>query len=469
MLKRPVSACLVGLASSIACGTENLIRPIRTIRVADEAWPYFNWASFDQDKILSYAQYQYTVYWDADKALVVVRRDLQTHQIQALRLPHYTLTIEPKDGHRNAVLGISPADGRLHVSWDHHVNDLRYTRTRKDFLTNPPGTMSEEDFEPAQSLAPGAPQGVTYPRFVNDGNGRLYFVYRSGGSGDGRTVIARYEAKDGKWSVSSGLLFGSEGSYEAWHNSRSRNAYLHDVLFDTKNRLHATWLYREIAGSWASNHDLHYAYSDDFGVTWMNNTGEQIADLSRNDAITIDDPGIVVQKIPVYSWVMNQCAMALDSHNQPHVALYKLPNPYKPEALSHDPSPDVMAQLRFFHYWRTVDGTWHSSGPLPMPAGLKIGRPNLVFDREDTLVLYWASDQGFHGYVAKAVDQWQTWSTYAMGDPNFTCSDASKHDRRLLREKGILSFTGNPNGTQPRKGFAIVDFDLQDFRSSGRP
>lgn len=63
--------------------------------VDESVWPYFKWASFDQDKVGSHGSYQYTIYWGADKVLVVVRRDLPDHPVQALRLPRHTLTIAP--------------------------------------------------------------------------------------------------------------------------------------------------------------------------------------------------------------------------------------------------------------------------------------------------------------------------------------------------------------------------------------
>jgi hypothetical protein len=443
-------------------GGGNTIEPVRSILVDSDTW-HFNWASFDQDKIVSYGNYQYTIYWDADKVLVLVRRDLRNDAVQSIRFEGYTLSIDPNDGHRNTVIGISPGNGQLHLSWDHHNNDLRYTKTKKHFLTNPPEQISENDFEPAQALAPGALQQVTYPRFINDGKGRLYFMYRSGGSGDGRIVIARYDSGDAKWHVSSGILFGPEGKYKPWQNSDSRSAYLHDVLFDKNNRLHVTWIYRETHATWASNHDLHYAYSDDYGITWMNNGGKKIADLSKNDAIVIDDPGIVVQEIPVYAWVMNQCAMGLDSRNQPHVALYRLPDRYKPEKPGHGPPPNVRKRLRFFHYWRDTGGNWHSSGPLHMPEGLTIRRPDIVIDNEDNVIIYWSSNQGFHALVAQACDKWQTWQAFTMTEPDVSSTDVSKHDRRLLTKKGVLSFTADPKGLKDGSGYTILDFDLKDI------
>jgi len=184
MSYRVVLGCLaVQLAvgwAPLARGEESTIKPIRKIIVDDNVWPYFNWASFDQDKVVSYGNYQYTIYWDADKVLVVGRRDLRNQNVQALRLPSHMLTTAPRDGHCNTVVGVSGADGRLHLSWDHHCSDLRYTKSRRNFLTDPPAEMSVEDFEPAQPLAPGAPQKVTYPRFLNDGRGRLFFCVSLG-------------------------------------------------------------------------------------------------------------------------------------------------------------------------------------------------------------------------------------------------------------------------------------------------
>lgn len=447
-----------------SAGEAKIAPPTRTLIVDEDAWPAFNWAAFDQDKVISYGDYQYSAYWDADKVLVVTRRDLRSHEVQALRLEQHHLTINPNDRHRNIVLGISPGDGRLHLSWDHHANDLRYTKTRPGFLTQPPGLMSVTDFEPAQPLAEGAPQRVTYPRFLNDNDGRLIMMYRSGGSGNGRTVVARYDSDKGLWTVSSGFLFGSEGTYVPWDSSQSRNAYLNEVLFDKNNRLHVSWTYRETGKSWASNHDLHYAYSDDYGMTWMNNTGQKIADLSLGDAIVLDDPGIVVQEIPVYSWLMNNCAMVLDAKNQPHLVHYKLDGVFKPHELEHNPPDSIRAKMQFFHYWRNTDGSWHSSGPLRLPDGVTITRPDLVMGPSDEVIITWASNLGFRSLVASASKKWKDWKLVALTGPEFTSNNACKHDRWLLREKGIYSFTADPNGKlEGSSGYAILDFKLEDL------
>ncbi len=440
-----------------------VLEPDEAVIADDSAWAAFNWASFDQDKVVSLNGYQYGVYWDADRLLTVARRDLETGDVDVLRFDEYVLAeglseSQQRNGHRNTVVGMSPGDGRLHLSWDHHNNDLNYTRSREGFLTDPPVEMSAGDFEPQQPLMQDAPQRVTYPRFFNDHEDNLYFFYRSGGSGAGDIAIFEYDDAHGAWSIISDRLFGREGVYPPWNDSESRNAYMHDLLFDNEGRLHITWVYREVAASWASNHDLHYAYSDDQGRTWKNNDGEVIADTREGEQITIDSPGIVVWEIPVFSWLMNQCAMTLDSNNNPHVATYHMEEPYEPEDLQHGPPAEALDRLNYYHYWRDSNGEWHRSEPLPMPTRR---RPMIVAAPDDTIVIYFATNDGFMCHVARAEDNWSEWESFRLTTSEFTATDATKPDRRLLAQENILSFTADPRAEQEGRGFAFLDWNME--------
>lgn len=436
-----------------------------SIIVDEDTWPHFNRASFDQDKLVSFGDFQYGCYWSADETLVCFRRDLRDDTIQKLRLP-YTLTINPKDGHRNTVVGVSPGDGRLHLSWDHHNNDLRYTMSRAGFLTDPPDEIGVDDFEPAQPLTDGAPQKVTYPRFFNDPADHLFFIYRTGSSGSGDSVLSRYDHASGTWHIIATCLFSKEGTYPPWENSTSRNAYLHDVLFDGNGRLHITWVYREVGKSWASNHDLHYAWSDDDGATWANNAGNVIADISAGNPIALDDSGIVVHEIPVYSWLMNQCGMTLDGLNQPHVATFHMKAPFVPDELEHNPPDHVHDRFHPFHYWRDTDGTWRTSGAIEddernVSTWGRQRRPNVVAGPDDDVLVYHATARGYRAHRARRGDGYASWENVWMTGPEFGAADAGKHDRRLLRDRGILSFTAEPARTHDRSVFAILDFNLR--------
>ena len=257
-----------------------------------------------------------------------------------------------------------------------------------------------------------------------------------------------------------GHIFSSRGTYAPWNNSLSRNAYFHDLLFDKNNRFHATWVYREVAETWASNHDLHYAYSDDGGRTWLNNSGEKIADVGASDPIELDDAGIVVRPIPVYSWLMNAGCMALDSHGRPHVMTFKLPEPRQPDQLKHDPPGLIRQDLRFVHYWRADDGTWRGGEPIEVGIpGEAVARGNIVFDPGDTLYFYWADrrDGRFRSLEAHAADQWQSWRMYPLLDGDMTGLDASKHDRRRWTGEGVLSFSACLGD----RSLGIVDLKLR--------
>ncbi len=463
-----VSVAAAVLAAAVSIATP-VVSPEQVVIVTEQAWEAFNWASFDQDKIVSYGDFQYAVFWAADRVLSVARRSLRDNTVQVVRLDAYRLAenlaeAQQRNGHRNTVIGLSPRDGRLHLAWDHHNNDLNYTRSRPGLVTEPPERMCVNDFEPRQPIREDAPQRVTYPRFFNDHDDGLYFFYRSGGSGSGNSALFAYDQDAGLWRMISDCLLSLEGTYPDWDNSTSRNAYLHDLLFDAAGRLHITWVYREQSRSWASNHDLHYAYSDDRGRTWKNNNGALIADTVAGERITIDSPGIVVYEIPVYSWLMNQGAMALDSRNQPHVATYHMEEPFVPEVLRHDPPAEARERLRYFHYWRDPSGAWRRSQPLPMLSSSS--RPMLVVAPDDTLILYFASPQGFMAHVAHPVDNWAEWRTLQLTGPEITANDASKPDRRLLRDRGVLSFTVDPRAQTPGRGFAFVDFHIHALLSA---
>ena len=453
--------CPTSVALSLVVAGALAAAPMRltqVVRVDGDAWRPFNMASFDQDKVRTYGEFQYSIYWDADKTLVVVRRSLEDHSVQTVRLEGRKLTINPRDGHRNTVVGTSSEDGRLHLSWDHHCNPLRYGTSRVGFLTEPPETMTASDFEAPRPLIPNSKleSRATYPRFLSNPPKPPHFIYRQGSSGAGDTYVQRHDAATHSWRrLGTTGLFSRRGTYAPWRNSKSRCAYLNDTLLDPKGRLHVTWCYRETGATWASNHDLHYACSDDGGATWLNNAGERIADLPSGDAIELADPGIVVRPIPVFSWLMNQTAMTLDADNQPHVVTYHLAQPERPVGkLVHNPPLGIAQKLRLFHYWRAPDGEWHSSGPVtPLRT-----RPGIVIDRSGNLVVYYASAGALRVHVALRADGWREWQHASIPVPGVRLLRASKPDLERMRRDGVLSMAGITDEGGGRRGFVLLDF-----------
>lgn len=458
--RRFVCLSLLGLVvapSTVAAEATSPWQLTARIPVAAKAWRW-NWSSWDQEKIASFGDYQYTVYWNAEGVFVLARRNLRDNRVQKVTLPDFKLSAD--DGHRNTCLGISPADGRLHLSWDHHNNPLNYAKSRAGFLTDPPERLSAEVIEPRQAVSadPALTSRTTYPRFFNDPNGTLYLFYRQGGSGNGDNYLFRYDADKADWHLV-GRLFTSRGTYAPWNESTSRNAYFHDLLFDAGGQLHATWVYREKSATWASNHDLHYATSNDGARTWHNNARAKIADVAEGDPVELADPGIVVRQIPVFSWMMNAGCMALDSKGRPHVITYKLPDTREPKKLQHNPPPEIHRHLQFVHYWRDDNGAWRGGEPIePYGGSGNVARGDIVFGPHDTLYFFCRNRKqgGLACLEAAAPDGWKQWRSYALTPSGVKSTDATKHDRLRWRRDGVLSLTAR----MPEADFGIIELKL---------
>ncbi len=77
------------------------------------------------------------------------------------------------DAH-NSISIIIDGDGYLHVSWDHHNNPLRYSRSVHA------GSLELNEKMPMTGKFENA---VSYPQFYKIADGNLLFLYRDGGSG----------------------------------------------------------------------------------------------------------------------------------------------------------------------------------------------------------------------------------------------------------------------------------------------
>jgi hypothetical protein len=155
------------------------------------------------------------------------------------------------DAH-NTISIIADGEGYLHVSWDHHNNELRYARSVS------PGSLQLTDKMPMTGLKE---KKVTYPEFYRLPNGNLLFLYRDGGSGNGDLMLNHYDAKTKQWTQLQDGWLNGEGQ---------RNAYW-QMTIDKAGTLHISWVWRE-SPDVASNHDMGYARSKDGGRTWEKST-----------------------------------------------------------------------------------------------------------------------------------------------------------------------------------------------------
>jgi hypothetical protein len=253
------------------------------------------------ESITTFNGYQYAIYYNSAKRIVVARRNLATSGAwERCVFTDYLYTTE--DTHNTAAIGICENDGTIHITFDHHVSPLHYRVSAVGAATNPGSvTWGPSLFGPVTDtlITGSAISGLTYPSFIPTTAGDLLFSYRTGGSGSGDTYFQKYSGASHTWLTGFGkVINGLTGSYTGEYTTSpdiNRNAY---PYFDYEGgRLHMAWCWRENAASLESNHDLMYAYSDNDGQTWKNSAGTTIA-TAGSSYITLSTAGIIIAAIP---------------------------------------------------------------------------------------------------------------------------------------------------------------------------
>jgi hypothetical protein len=425
----------------------------------------WNTAAWDQDKVATFGGFQYTIYWDADLYLVLARRDLDDDRVERLRFPDRLERDRSDDEHRSTQLGISPQDGRLHLTYDQHAGPINYRMSDAGWVSNPPARMSRRQFTDPIDLAPRARdnRSATYVRMFNDPDGTLYAAHRSGQDDSGDELLHRYNAGAGTWTTV-GRVLGREGAHRlpGGRTSRTRNAYTNGFVFDDDGRLHLTWTWRERApqlAGLAANHDLAYAYSDDGGLTWFNNAGRPVADLAADDPITIDDPGLVVVDAPIGRWLVNQGSLTLDGRGQPHVFT---------SMSTRETLNEERADRHYVHAWRAPDSAWHWSwvddvdtGGAPPPV-----RGDIVVTPADDVLLLFAVDRTLFSAHATAAASWEDWRFTAAGAlPSY--GELSADVTRFAGD-GVLSVAIVETDGE-RAAFSVRDLEFQLPGDPGAP
>ncbi len=210
-----------------------------------------NTVIFRENAITTHKGHQFTAYYNENSKMVLAKRRLgddnwEKHQTQ--------YSGKTRDAH-NAISIAIDGDGYLHVSWDHHDNELRYAVSKEALgleLSEKKEMTGEEENK------------VSYPQFFNLNQGNLLFLYRSGQSGRGSLIAKSYSTETNIWKTLHKNLIDGEGE---------RNAYW-QAYVDQDGTIHLSWVWRE---TWdvSTNHDIAYARSTDGGKTWEKSTGDK--------------------------------------------------------------------------------------------------------------------------------------------------------------------------------------------------
>ncbi|KAJ7597582.1 hypothetical protein C8J56DRAFT_1001448 [Mycena floridula] len=341
--------------------------------------------SFQLSAVLAFGNFQYAAWYTSTKFAVLARRQLPSGAWSTLQLPHQLST---SDSHNVITLGVSPADGKIHVALDCHSTPVFYTSSVAGLATSGASWTASQFSAITNEIGTlNVGNTVTYPQFVVTPDNLLQFVYRSGVSGNGATQLAEYNG--GTW-TNVGSWASASGNYVAnGATSVARNLYIHGFTY-RGSRAHVTGTWREnnaavsCSSGGLTNHDTVYFYSDDKGRTWHNSAGTSIG-TSGSNPISVTTAGIIIDSLNPDHGLMNQESQAVDSAGQIHAIISYLSKSILGRFTQcvTNYETDRPAFARPFHVYRSTNGTFTK---VEIPFAINsVGRSQIVMDANDNV------------------------------------------------------------------------------------
>ncbi len=387
---------------------------------------------FQTDGIITYKGYQYTVYYNKTRNVCIARRKMPVGVWQEVVLS-YKNSVD--DAHNVITIGISPNDGRIHLAYDHHNDDLHYCYSIAGSANNPDEMpWQTSSFSATTNIMDKAVPNVTYPRFIAKPDGNLLFECRFRWSGYGDSYLREYNADTQKWSLIGRYVQGEDVTPDAC-------AYINGMTYDKFGKLHVTWCWRDDYGG-GSNHDFYYAYSADHGRTWKDTFGDTkassdvmdpVEDKVTRNALGQTKKTYQIEAIPYNRGYINQETQDVDSRGRIHAV-----NSHIPDGQADDSNwANSRTKSRLYHRFRKEDGTWVKR--LVTVNGVSVNsirRVNLAIDSYDNAYIV---ANGYGVLMASPDDDYAVWTLLSEdGKTGFYSEPLT--DRPLLRENGVLSF-----------------------------
>ena len=379
----------------------------------------------------TYKGWQYVTYYDQLRRVSIGRRKLTDGAWKLISFDDYLF--EGNDNHNVTVLGISRADGTIHLAFDHHGDPLNYRVSKPGVATDPDNVQWEASLfsDVRDWLKQGEPiANVTYPRFVQTPEGGLLFVSRKGGARDGQATLVEYDPDEGKWS-SRWEVTSNEGLFVyGGAKSDRRNAYLNCVHYgEESKRLHMSWGWRE--KGLRRMHNVNYTYSDDNGRNWFNSAGQQIG--SPEQLVSINSPGLAVWEVTPDQGLDNQEGQYVDALDRPHICVWHLLNG-KTDSLRNP------ANSAYYHYWRDTDGTWKQNeiySPVGGDEDQQRNRPKILSTPDNDLIAMFNNKARIVLASATAENRYRDWRVIHTEEGPWDGEPLP--DLSRWREEGVLS------------------------------
>ncbi|QDU55112.1 BNR repeat-containing protein [Aeoliella mucimassa] len=434
--------------------------------------PVINGASYQTEALTTVGDYQYATWYHYSgnqEYVYLGRRELGSTTWDVANTGQtFDDGDNSWDAHNVISMGID-TDGQIHLSYDHHNSYLNYRNTSDGAAWasewNPTLNAEQNTLNSNINPPPSPFNDVTYPRFINDpSTGNLVMTFRNGTSGDGNVYIATYDPASNVWDTPHMIINGRTGTYsDALGSSSSRNAYLNGLDIDSNGRMHTTWTWRESAGG--TNHDIMYAYSDDGGDTWLNNSGTVIGTL--NNPINLNSAGATVVSMDRRNTLMNQQTQLVDGDGTVHSIMWHATDDNADAVNGFTTGPAA-----YYHYFRNANDVWERT---ELPTDRKVGsRPDMAVDSDGNLYAFYVSPGAGDGAgvldyytngdlviaTASRATGWQDWEIVYTDTRDFV--GEPQVDRNRLLQDGVLSvyLQENGNNLSGSTGSALHVFEL---------
>lgn len=354
--------------------------------------------------------------------LVFARRGVGATRWEVCRTPFTANAIT--DGHDVVSFGID-GDGFLHASWGMHGDPFHYARTTNAVTGAGPIGFAGE------SPMTGRENGVTYPQFLPLPGGDLLYLFREGSSGNGDLFLNRYDRAGRRWfnlhtNATTHVTF-IKGT--GW--TPNYNAYWNMPSLDAAGRLFLTWTWRYNSDSpagetgYQTNHDLDYAWSPDAGLTWRRADGTPYA-LPINERGENGNTNSLAERvlaIPEGWSLINQAGQCLDGSGQPVIAAW-----WAPGAGTNNHRRQYLVAFPGTNGWQTrqISNRTNDAPSVKKPESevRDLGRPVIVCDRDDRLIVLYRDNFGSNGLtiahtLPKARDpERRSWTTFDLTTAN---------------------------------------------------
>ncbi|KAJ7702200.1 hypothetical protein B0H17DRAFT_1157420 [Mycena rosella] len=443
-------ASVCGAAPSVSVAANTQLDPKGIFFVLYDG--LVNVDSFQLSGVLTYQNFQYAAWYTSTGMLILGRKTLPSGAWSTLQLPHNLSTM---DSHNVASLGVSPADGKIHVAFDCHSTQMFYTSSEANLATSGNSWVASR-FGAITTTLGNLNIGtvITYPQFVITPTNLLQFVFRSGVSGNGATQLAEYSG--GTWS-NVGSWASATGTYTAPSGATStlRNLYIHGFTYHG-NRAYVTGTWREQNGAVScssaglTNHDTVYFYSDDLGRTWFNSAGTKIG-TSGSAPINVNTAGIIVDSLDADHGLMNQESQTVDSTGLIHAIIS-----YVPAQCVTNYETDRPSFARPFHVYRSANGTFTK---VEIPFAIQsVGRSQIVMDAQDNIYVVLPF---VRVVTASKASGWTDWTMVYNGTATGLNAFGEVTLDRARIPSGVMSvlYQQTSSGTTPSP-VQLIDFTL---------